>query len=68
MFASLPTLPRHVFEEAYAGSTQHAALVFSQPGVERQDSVFNGFQVGGGSVGGGRWRRGLGWRWSWAEL
>ncbi|KFM29052.1 2-C-methyl-D-erythritol 4-phosphate cytidylyltransferase, chloroplastic [Auxenochlorella protothecoides] len=36
---------RHVFEEAYAGSTQHAALVFSQPGVERQDSVFNGFQV-----------------------
>ncbi|KAL6767105.1 CMS1 [Auxenochlorella protothecoides x Auxenochlorella symbiontica] len=36
---------RYVFEEAYAGSTQHAALVFSQPGVERQDSVFNGFRV-----------------------
>lgn len=39
---------RHVFEEAYAGADQRAALVFTQPGVERQDSVFNGFQVSRG--------------------
>lgn len=33
---------REVFESAHSGAVP---LVFATPGVERQDSVYNGFQV-----------------------
>ena len=38
--------PQEVFQEFYDQLPEQLPLKFAQPGAERQDSVFNGFEVG----------------------